>query len=152
MNDDPTGLLFKLFTQEVPEIASGEVEIKAAARRPGFRSKVAVASQHPEIDCVGVCVGERGCRIKKIVDQLDRERIDIIRWTDSPEQMIPNALQPAMIERVVLHPERHMAIVVVHADQVSLVEGRQGLNRALASRLCGWEIQVKVQDDPEAAE
>jgi N utilization substance protein A len=134
--------LARLFAQEVPEIASGVVEIKAIARKPGVRSKLLVQSRDPGIDAVGVCVGKRGSRIKRIVDQLDGERIDLFRWNDSPEELIANALQPAAIEKVILHPAQHRAVVVVKEDQRSWVEGRQGENRELASRLCGWLIEV----------
>src|SRR5262249_46550614 len=91
----------RLFAEEVPEIASGTVEIKAIARKPGYRSKLALFSRDPRVDCVGVCVGVRGHRIKNVADRLGGERIDLIRWHDSPEQLITHALQPAAIERVV---------------------------------------------------
>jgi N utilization substance protein A len=133
----------QLFAEAVPEIASGTVEIKAIARMPGYRSKLALFSLDPHVDCVGVCVGVRGHRIKNVVDQLGGERIDLFRWHDSPEQLIARALQPAAIEGVVLHPAEHRAVVVVKPDQVSLVMGRYGANRQLASKLTGWQIDVK---------
>jgi N utilization substance protein A len=133
----------RLFAEEVPEIASGAVEIKAIARKPGYRSKLALFSRDPRTDCVGVCVGVRGYRIKNVVDRLGGERIDLFRWDDSPEQLIARALQPAAIERVVLHPAEHRAVVVVKPDQVSLVLGRGGLNRQLDSDLSGWQIEVE---------
>jgi N utilization substance protein A len=142
MTDD-IGQVARVFAQEVPEIALGSIEIKAIARKPGYRSKLALHSQDPRVDCIGVCVGVRGFRINNIVDALDGERIDLIRWNDSPEQLIANALQPAAIERVVLHPAEHRAVVVVKADQVSLVLGRRGENRQLASELSGWQIEVE---------
>ena len=133
----------RLFAEEVPEIASGTVEIKGIARKPGCRSKLALFSRDPRVDCVGVCVGVRGHRIKNVVDRLDGERIDLFRWDDSPEQLITRALQPAAIERVVLHPAEHRAVVVCKPDQVSLVLGRRGENRQLASELSGWQIEVE---------
>jgi N utilization substance protein A len=139
---DDTSAVVRLFVQEVPEIATGSVEIKAIARKPGYRSKLALSSQDPRVDCIGVCVGVRGFHIKNIVDELG-ERIDLIRWNDSAEQLISNALQPAAIERVILHPESHRAVVVVKPDQVSLALGRGGQNRELASQLSGWQIEVE---------
>ena len=133
----------RLFAEEVPEIAAGTVEIKAIARKPGYRSKLALFSRDPRVDCVGVCVGARGCRVRNVVDALGGERIDLFRWHDSPEQLITNALQPAAIERVILHPAEHRAVVVVQPDQVSLVLGRRGENRQLASELTGWQIEVE---------
>src|SRR5262249_52942069 len=127
MSDD-TDHITRLFAQEVPEIASGAVEIKAIAREPGYRSKLPLLSRDPRVDCVGACVGVRGNRIKKVVDHLGGERIDLFRWNDSPVQLITDALQPAAIERVVLHPSQHRAVVVVKTDQVSLVLGRHGEN------------------------
>jgi N utilization substance protein A len=140
---DDTGSVLRLFAREVPEIAAGTIEIKAIARRPGYRSKLALHSHDPRLDCVAACVGVRGCRIKNIVDELGGERIDLFRWQDSPERLIVNALQPAIIEDVVLRPAEHRAVVVVKPDQVSLVLGRGGANRELASELSGWQIEVE---------
>jgi transcription termination/antitermination protein NusA len=142
MSND-TGALLRLFQEEVPEIAAGTIEIKAIARKPGYRCKLALHSRDPRVDCIGKCVGIRGFRIKNIVDALDGERIDLLRWQDSPEELIANALQPAKIERVILHPAEHRAVVVVQADQVSLVQGRRGENQQLASELSGWRIDVE---------
>lgn len=144
MQDD-TESLVRLFRDEVPEIAAGLVEIKAIARKAGYRSKIVLYSQDTQVDCVGVSVGVRGIHIKNIVDVLGGERIDLIRWTDSTEQLIINALQPAGIIRVILHPTEHRAVVVVKPEQVSLVLGRGGLNRQLASDLSGWQIEVEEQ-------
>src|SRR5437764_11495995 len=106
---DDTDRVARLFAEAVPEIAAGSVEIKAIAREPGYRSKLALFSQDPRVDCVGVCVGVRGCRIKNVIDALDGERIDLVRWLEPPEQLIVNSLQPAVIERVILHPAEHRA-------------------------------------------
>jgi len=140
---DDTDVIARLFAQEIPEIAAGTVEIRAVARKPGYRSKLAVASRDASVDCIGACVGIRGHRIKNIVDALDGERIDLILWDDSPERLITNALQPATVEKIVLHPGERRAVVVVPADCVSLALGRGGYNRELASRLCGWQIEVE---------
>src|SRR5262249_8665416 len=142
MTDD-IGLVARLFAQEVPEIAAGNIQIKAIARKPGYRSKLALRSQDPRVDCIGACVGIRGSRLKNVVDALGGERIDLVRWHDTPELLIVNALQPAAIERVILHPAEHRAVVVVTPDQVSLVLGRRGENRQLASELSGWRIEVE---------
>ena len=99
MADDGTDLIARLFAREVPEIGTETVEIKAIARKPGYRSKLAVQSRDPAVDCIAACVGIRGFRIKNIVDALGGERIDLIRWDDAPERLIANALQPAVIEK-----------------------------------------------------
>jgi N utilization substance protein A len=138
-----TDLIVRLFSDAVPEIAAGTVEIRAIARWPGYRSKLALFSRDPRVDCVGVCVGLHGCRIKNVVDALGGERIDLLRWHDSPEQLIMSALQPAVIERVILHPAEHRAVVLVKPDLVSLALGRHGANRQLASELSGWQIDVE---------
>jgi transcription termination/antitermination protein NusA len=146
MNTEEVDQVIDLFARHVPEIASGVVEIKAAARIRGYRTKLAVLSHDPKVDPVGVCVGLRGYRIKNVVDQLGGERMDIVRWVDSPEQFIPNALQPAQIHAVLLDHPRHRATVVVSEDQVSLAHGRGGMNRELASRLCAWEIVIEGRE------
>jgi N utilization substance protein A len=143
MAHDDTDLVARLFAREVPEIRSGSVEIKAIARKPGYRTKLAMQSTDASIDCVGVCVGHRGARIKEIVNALGGERIDIIRWNDSPEQLIDHALSPAVIEKIILHPAQRRAVVVVKADQTALVLGPGGENRELASELSGWQIEIE---------
>jgi N utilization substance protein A len=145
MANEETDFIARLFAQEIPEIAAGTIEIKAVARKLGCRSKLAVYSYNPRVDCIKACVGVRGAHIKKIVDILGGERIDLLRWQESPERFIANALQPAAILEVILYPAQHRAVVVVEADQVALVNGRRGENRELASRLCGWQIDVKEQ-------
>ncbi len=145
MPTDEAEQIARLFAQEVPEIAAGIVEIKAIARKPGVRSKLALQSRSPHVDALGACVGVRGCRIHRIVDQLGKERIDLILWDDSPKELIVKALQPAGIEKVILHPAQHRATVIVREDQLSLAVGRGDVNRELASRLCGWEIEVVAE-------
>jgi N utilization substance protein A len=140
-------LVQRLFEQEIPEIADGVIEVKAMAREPGYRSKVAVSSSDQRVDCVGACVGVRGNRIKNIVDELAGERIDIVRWSDDLEVLIPNALQPAEVEQVILCKMLGRAIVLVREDQLSLAIGRRGQNVRLASKLCGWDIEIMTQDE-----
>jgi N utilization substance protein A len=140
-------LVQRLFEQEIPEIADGVIEIRAMAREPGYRSKVAVASSDPRVDCVGACVGVRGNRIKNIVDELAGERIDIVRWDDNLEVLIPNSLQPAEVEQVILCKMLGRAIVLVREDQLSLAIGRRGQNVRLASKLSGWDIEIMTQDE-----
>ena len=140
-------LVERLFEQEIPEIADGVIEVRAMAREPGYRSKVAVSSTDPRVDCVGACVGVRGNRIKNIVDELAGERIDIVRWSDDMQVLIPNALQPAEAEEVILCPMLGRAIVLVREDQLSLAIGRRGQNVRLASKLCGWDIEIMTREE-----
>jgi N utilization substance protein A len=140
-------LVGRLFEQEIPEIADGVIEIKAMAREPGYRTKVAVSSTDQRVDCVGACVGVRGNRIKNIVDELAGERIDIVRWSDDMQVLIPNALQPAEVEEVILCSMLGRAIVLVREDQLSLAIGRRGQNVRLASKLCGWDIEIMTREE-----
>src|SRR5262249_17770758 len=139
--------LRRLFENEIPEIADRTIEIKAVAREAGYRTKVAVSSIDLKVDCVGACVGVRGSRIKNIVDELGGERIDIVRWNDSLQVLIPNALQPAAIEQVFLYPPLGRAIVLVKEDQLSLAIGRRGQNVRLASKLVGWDIEIMTHEE-----
>jgi N utilization substance protein A len=137
----------RLFEQEIPEIAEGVIEIRAISREPGYRSKVAVSSGDQRVDCVGACVGVRGNRIKNIVDELAGERIDIVRWSENMQTLIPNALQPATVDEVILCKMMGRAIVLVREDQLSLAIGRRGQNVRLASKLCGWDIEIMTQEE-----
>jgi N utilization substance protein A len=137
----------RLFENEIPEIADRTIEIKALAREAGYRAKVAVSSIDLKVDCVGACVGVRGSRIKNVVDELGGERIDIVRWNDSMQVLIPNALQPAQIEEVHLYARLGRAIVLVKEDQLSLAIGRRGQNVRLASKLAGWDIEIMTVDE-----
>src|SRR5438132_944554 len=137
----------RLFENEIPEIADRTIEIKALAREAGYRAKIAVSSIDLKVDCVGACVGVRGSRIKNIVDELGGERIDIVRWNDSLQVLIPNALSPASIEEVFLYPRLGRAIVLVKEDQLSLAIGRRGQNVRLASKLVGWDIEIMTHDE-----
>ena len=144
-------LVQRLFEQEIPEIADGVIEVRAMAREPGYRSKVAVSSSDQRVDCVGACVGVRGNRIKNIVDELAGERIDIVRWSDDLQVLIPNALQPAEVEEVILCQMLGKAIVLVREDQLSLAIGRRGQNVRLASKLCGWDIEIMTREELDSS-
>jgi N utilization substance protein A len=144
-------LVRRLFEQEIPEIADGVIEIRAIAREPGYRSKVAVSSTDQRVDSVGACVGVRGNRIKNIVDELAGERIDIVRWSDDMQVLIPNALQPAEVEEVILCQMLGRAVVLVREDQLSLAIGRRGQNVRLASKLCGWDIEIMTREELDEA-
>lgn len=137
----------KLFELEVPEISEHVIEIKAIAREAGYRTKIAVLSQDPHVDCVGACVGVRGTRIKNIVDELGGEKIDIIRWEEAPEALIPNTLKPAEIVGIMLSPETRQATVVVPNDQLSLAIGKRGQNVRLASKLTAWDIDILTEEE-----
>ena len=142
-------LVQRLFEQEIPEIADGVITINAIAREPAHRSKVAVSSSDQRVDCVGACVGVRGNRIKNIVEELAGERIDIVRWSDDAETLIRAALQPAEVDQVLLCDMIGRAIVLVREDQLSLAIGRKGQNVRLASKLCGWDIEIMTNDELE---
>ncbi|MCA9290338.1 MAG: transcription termination factor NusA [Phycisphaerales bacterium] len=132
----------RLFEAEVPEVAERVIEIKALAREPGFRTKVAVSSIDSKVDAVGACVGVRGSRIRNIVDELGGEKIDIVRWNESSQILIANALKPAEVEDVSLCFELGRATIIVRDDQLSLAIGRRGQNVRLAARLTGWDIDI----------
>ena len=135
----------KLFAQEVPEIYDGIIEIKAVARDPGSRAKIAVISRDSGIDPVGACVGMRGSRVQAVVAELQGEKIDIIQWSGDPATFIVNALAPAEVAKVVLDEEAHRIEVVVPDDQLSLAIGRRGQNVRLASQLTGWVIDILTE-------
>ncbi|MCS7236842.1 MAG: transcription termination factor NusA [Thermoguttaceae bacterium] len=140
----------RLFEQEIPEVADGIIEIKRIEREPGSRTKVAVSSTDPRVDCVGACVGVRGTRIKNITDELGGERIEIVRWSDDPQELIANALQPAEVEEVILCEMLGRAIALVREDQRSLAIGRNGQNVRLASKLAGWDIEIMTREELDA--
>jgi len=135
----------RLFEIEIPEVSERLIEVRSIAREAGNRSKVAVSCADSSIDCVGACVGVRGARIRTIVDELAGERIDIVRWNDSLSVLVPNALQPADVEDVILCPMLGKVIVLVREDQLSLAIGKFGQNVRLASKLVGWDINVMTQ-------
>jgi N utilization substance protein A len=132
----------RLFEAEVPEVSERVIEIKAMAREPGFRTKLAVSSIDSKVDAVGACVGVRGSRIRNIVDELGGEKIDIVRWNESSQILIANALKPAEVEEVSLCFELGRATIIVRDDQLSLAIGRRGQNVRLAARLTGWDIDI----------
>jgi N utilization substance protein A len=136
-------LLRRLFELEVPEIFRGSVEIKAIAREPGFRSKVAVYSRQEGIDPVGACVGLRGIRIQNVVNELNGERIDVVQWDPDPSQFVSNALSPAQVHSVRILPDGATAEVVVGDRQLSLAIGKEGQNARLAAKLTGLRIDIK---------
>ncbi|MFM8572246.1 MAG: transcription termination factor NusA, partial [Pirellula sp.] len=142
-------LVQRLFEQEVPEIAEGVIKINAISREPGYRSKVAVSSTDQRIDCVGACVGMRGNRIKNVTSELADERIDIVRWSDDPMVLIPNALQPAQVEQVLLCDMIGRAIALVNVEHTSQAIGKFGQNVRLASKLCGWDIEIMTAKELE---
>lgn len=135
----------RLFAQEVPEVYEGVIEIKAAARDPGSRAKIAVVSHDGSIDPVGACVGMRGARVQAVVGELQGEKIDIIPWSPDPATFIVNSLQPAEVSKVVLDPEDSRVEVVVGEAQLSLAIGRRGQNVRLASQLTGWSIDILTE-------
>ena len=137
-------LVVQLFEMEVPEIEDGLVEIRAVARDPGDRSKVAVYTNDSSIDPVGTCVGVRGSRVRTIVDELDGEKIELIRWHEDIQTYIKNSLQPANVSHVnIINAEEQSAEVIVPEDQLSLAIGRRGQNIRLSSRLTNWRLNVK---------
>ncbi len=141
------GLLKRLFEIEVPEIADGVVEVKSVAREAGDRSKIAVGSD--EIDPVGACVGPKGARVQKIVDELNGEKIDIVRYSDNPKEYVANALSPAQVVDVYVNEPAKATIVVVPDFQLSLAIGKRGQNARLAAKLTGWKIDIKSETEAQ---
>jgi N utilization substance protein A len=137
----------KLFTQEVPEIYDGIIEIKAVARDPGSRAKIAVLSRDKSLDPVGACVGMRGSRVQAVVNELQGEKIDIIPWTEDLGSFIISALQPAEVTKVVMDEDKKRMDVVVPEEQLSLAIGRRGQNVRLASMLVGWDIDIMTEEE-----
>ena len=140
--------VMKLFESEVPELAEGVIEIKAIAREPGNRTKLAVISHSPGVDPVGALVGQRGTRVMVVNNELGNEKIDIAEWSEDPEKFVGNALSPAKVRGVEILPRRE-ARVFVPEDQLSLAIGRGGQNVRLAARLTGWKIDVRSQNRPD---
>ncbi len=151
------GLLRRLFELEVPEIHDGVVEIKSVAREPGLRSKIAVHSADENVDPVGACVGHKGLRVQMIVNELRGEKIDVVRWSENPDEHIANALSPAKVIAVEIFEDEKASRVIVPDYQLSLAIGREGQNARLAAKLTGWKIDIKsetqalmLQGDSEA--
>ena len=139
------GLIKRLFELEVPEISNGVVEIKACAREPGHRTKIAVWSNDPNVDPVGACVGARGARVRMVTNELRGEKVDIVPYSDEPAEFVARALQPARVKEVRLDEETGTATVIVHDFQLSLAIGKEGQNARLAARLTGWRIDIKSE-------
>lgn len=137
----------RLFEVEVPEVAERIIEIKAMAREAGYRTKIAVSSIDSKVDAVGACVGVRGSRIKNIVDELNGEKIDIVRWNESSQILIQNSLKPAEVQEISLCFELGRGTVVVRDDQLSLAIGKRGQNVRLAARLTGWDIDILTPEE-----
>ena len=142
-------LVQRLFEQEIPELTEGVIAINSISREPGYRSKVAVSSEDSQVDPIAVCVGYRGSRIKAVREELAGEHIDVVRYSDDPEVLIPNALQPAEVEQVLLCDMIGRAIVLVQEDQLSLAIGRRGQNVRVASKLWGWDIEIMTGGELE---
>ncbi|MFH1640899.1 MAG: transcription termination factor NusA [Candidatus Omnitrophota bacterium] len=143
------GFVKKLFELEVPEIYESIVEIKAVARDAGDRTKIAVYSKEEKVDCVGACVGMRGSRVKNIVQELRGEKIDIVRFSDNTEEYLKAALAPSQISKISLNKEKRRALIIVNKDQLSLAIGKGGQNVRLASRLTGWELDIRSKEEIE---
>ncbi|MDP1792501.1 MAG: transcription termination factor NusA [Acidimicrobiales bacterium] len=139
------GLIKRLFELEVPEIAGGVVEIKAAAREPGHRTKIAVWSNDQNVDPVGACVGARGARVRMVTNELRGEKVDIVPFSEDQQEFVMRALQPAKVKEVRLDDETGTATVIVHDFQLSLAIGKEGQNARLAARLTGWRIDIKSE-------
>jgi N utilization substance protein A len=139
------GLIKRLFELEVPEIGSGVVEIKACAREPGHRTKIAVWSNDGNVDPVGACVGARGARVRMVTNELRGEKVDIVPFSEDPAEFVMRALQPAKVKEVRLDEETGTATVIVHDYQLSLAIGKEGQNARLAARLTGWRIDIKSE-------
>ncbi|MBU1122263.1 MAG: transcription termination factor NusA [Candidatus Omnitrophica bacterium] len=140
------GLVKKLFELEVPEIYEGIVEVKCIAREAGERTKIAVFSKDDKVDCVGACVGIRGSRVKSIIEELRGEKIDIVRWSEDIKEFIKAALSPAVVSRIELDRETKRVKILVANDQLSLAIGKKGQNVRLASKLVGWEIDIRSKE------
>ena len=146
------GLLIELFRMEVPEVAEGIVEIKAVAREPGSRAKIAVASNDPDVDPIGACVGMRGARVQNVVSELRGEKIDIINWTPDIARFACSALSPAEVTRVYVDSEEESLEIIVPDDQLSLAIGKKGQNVRLAAKLTGWKIDIMSETRAAEAE
>lgn len=144
------GLVKRLFEMEVPEIATGIVQIKSIAREAGSRTKIAVYSNEPMIDPVGACVGPRGSRVEKVVSELKNEKIDIIKWSHDPAEFVANALNPAHVVSVFISEGEKICRVVVPDMQLSLAIGKEGQNARLAAKLTGWKIDIKSESQINA--
>jgi N utilization substance protein A len=149
------GLVKRLFELEVPEIVDGVVELKAIAREPGHRTKIAVSSNDGNVDPVGACVGARGSRVRMVVNELRGEKVDIVPYTDDAAEFVQKALAPARVREVRIHEDTGTAEVIVPDFQLSLAIGKEGQNARLAARLSGWRVDIKSEtqlQDEESGE
>jgi len=144
--------IHKLFELEVPEMAEGFIEVRGLVREAGYKTKMAVLSIDHKIDAIGACVGVRGTRIKNVLDELRGEKVDVIRYSDQTEELIANALKPAVVNYITLDPENMKANVIVDDDQLSLAIGKRGQNVRLAAKLCKWDISIMTESEAEAGE
>jgi N utilization substance protein A len=142
----------RLFELEVPELVEGVIEIRAIARDAGHRTKIAVASNDPNVDPVGACVGARGSRVRQVVNELRGEKVDIVEWRDDPRQFIAEALSPARVRQVIIDDENEEAVVVVPDHQLSLAIGKEGQNARLAARLSGYRIDIRSETEQAGGE
>jgi len=141
------GLLKRLFEMEVPEIYDGTVEIKSISREAGERSKISVYASNPEVDPVGSCVGPKGQRVQAVVNELNGEKIDIVKWSEDPVIYVSNALSPSEVIDVLVDEEERATTVIVPDDQLSLAIGKRGQNARLAAKLTGWKIDIKSESE-----
>jgi len=141
--------LVRLFELEVPEIEEGLIEIRAAARDPGIRAKIAVKSNDPRLDPQGTCIGMRGSRVTAVTNELAGERVDIVLWSDDPAKLVVNALAPAEVQSIVVDEERHSMDVVVDEENLAIAIGRSGQNVRLASEMTGWEINLMSVEESQ---
>jgi N utilization substance protein A len=139
--------IIRLFELEVPELEDGLMEIKAAARDPGLRAKIAVLSKDKRIDPIGTCVGMRGSRVQAVTGELAQERVDIVLWNEDPAQFVINALAPAEVSKITVDEEKHSMDIVVDEENLAQAIGRGGQNVRLASELTGWEINIMKEDE-----
>ena len=144
-----TDMMVQLFEMEVPEISEGVIEIKAGARDPGLRSKLAVKAKDKRIDPIGSCIGMRGARVQAVSNELNGERVDIILWDDDPAQFVINAMAPAEVSSIVVDEDKRSMDIAVEEDQLALAIGRGGQNIKLASKLSGWKLNVMSLNDAD---
>ena len=142
--------MIELFKLEVPEVGQGLVEIKAAARDPGDRAKIAVIAHDHRTDPIGACIGMRGSRVQAVSNELNGERVDIIQWSDNPAQFVINAMAPAEVQSIIVDEEKHSMDVAVAEDKLAQAIGKGGQNVRLASRLTGWQLNVMTRDQVQA--
>jgi len=140
-------LVKRLMENAIPELAEGVIEIVGIARDPGDRTKICVATHNPKVDPVGACLGKNGVRIKDVIDALGGEKIDIFKYSEDPQELVKNAVQPARVIEVIIDQRERSAIAIVPDDQLSLAIGKKGQNARLAVQASGWKIDIKSEAD-----